>query len=1635
MQQKSLHQIKGMSRDASASLQSNEYAFENKNIRIKTTEESTLLQITNEKGTKEFGRYDENSYNKERFFNLKGKILGYAQCNKGIVIFTNADMIYYIKNIDFHSNSTDIDVITIWNSEIQGTLFGNSNESIQTLVIENYKEIRVYFVQQNNPPRLLRITPDITDYSQIYKKDTDFDFIPEITNTNFRYEITKNYNSPSTFPSGVIQYAFSYIDQNGRESKLFSVTPLYYISNEERGNSPEESVLNSFSIELENIDKSFEYIRIYSIQRTSLDSTPICRILDDMQIKKDYISTENVKYLNSDNIEIIYTITKESKTLTEWITLGGLDEGNLYLSYPYIIKNKENNTYIKLPKTSITIDTINQVINAIDCTISYYFYYTDLNQGSIIDPSLLFYIGGEEFYAGAITQKNNTLFLGNIVLPKKIDYTQSILGDYSFGTTIKSITYTEKPDYYYSYDLKLNRNSSEIKVFKGGETYRLGVQLQDKKGNWSEPIVIKDWKNNNYPQFSYDRYYTKDYKVDFTLPTIELDTDTINNLYQLGIRKIRPIIVYPNDNNREVLFQGVVNPTVYNTEDRYTNTPYSQASWFFRPLPPYKIKEHRVKLNEDLTGTIIDPYLETDYESFYPDYTSTVNPINKRSLVTNGGWKVTKDNPTPNYKPVLNENGTENKYLAPLFYPQGYDFTVDKMGDIAEFRHNYPIPSNQYKNAEIQNIVNPKQPFKEDGILIDDYIKNNKEYYYVDQNIVTLNSPDIEFNDDYKNINLSQYKFRIVGVIPLTSNYSDLDITTETTPLNLASYATGGFNYKEQAKGFIKNTPNVIGNSIEHNYHYGYRTLLTSVSWYDEIWRSSYSKYELNKYFIGTIGYGYRNVFAGLKDITYDKVDAQHTGFVIYPWHRNGSLNNQRFAEDDGYISAKLKQKRMSNFRFSYGSLYVDSVEYIDSYDSSNIQLFNSEEIKAVKLKNANNKNPFLNYYGNIDKINSTNKEYPINIANRGYITENIFNNTAAYGSLDDSINNSFEDSSTLYTKYITNVYGTLLYMPTASSEDYHGEAYLKEKRSYAYGTDPVHIKYSSSPHAVISLGGYTSKSNKYYQWVLPYVDTSPNHNYENNLFWDSSIKGYEHKPKINPWLRKLYGPSIIAPNDTNNLQFGYLYIGEIYREVEHKYQNSEFDIWTPCGKLIEINKDSITTVTWEEGDTFYQRYDCIKTYPTTTEDQNSMTEVLSFMCETRINLDLRYDKNRQNISYIYTNRENTNKINSVYQQKDNFFTYRKNNLNLYNKNLIFPNTVVWSLTKEKGSLIDTWTNITAGASLELNGECGRITSLLNNNDSIIAFQEKGISNILYNEQTQITTTSGVPIEIGNSGKVTGSRYITTQLGAQKSVSICPSLTGIYFIDYYNKGIYFLSNSSVNNLTETLGFNSWAKNIEIPRFNDNSIDDVAYNIFYDKINSEILFINHKEALSYSEFLKSFTSFYDYGGVSLLGYVSQVNTSTMYPLLFKYFSTIDNEYVNYTHPVLYQEGDYNYFFGEYKPFYTTIVVNKEPLKDKVFNNIEFRSDSWDSNNNLLHRTTFDKLTVWNEYQQGESKLHFKEGIANLQRKFRIWRANIPRDSKSALKRDRIRNPWIYLKLEKETPNTNKTVLYNIEVSYT
>ena len=127
------------------------------------------------------------------------------------------------------------------------------------------------------------------------------------------------------------------------------------------------------------------------------------------------------------------------------------------------------------------------------------------------------------------------------------------------------------------------------------------------------------------------------------------------------------------------------------------------------------------------------------------------------------------------------------------------------------------------------------------------------------------------------------------------------------------------------------------------------------------------------------------------------------------------------------------------------------------------------------------------------------------------------------------------------------------------------------------------------------------------------------------------------------------------------------------------------------------------------------------------------------------------------------------------------------------------------------------------------------------------------------------------------------------------------------------------------------------------------------------------------------------------------------------------------------------GAYNYIFGEYCPYSVTFISNADEPYDKIFNTVEFRADCWTKDGLLASGHTFDTLEVWNEYQKGVSSLTYLEARPSpLKKKFRVWRANMPRAKSNG--RDRMRNPWLYVKLSMEEENTNKTILHDMIVHY-
>lgn len=1529
------HVIQGMQKDTSKSKLSKEFAFDAKNIRITAREDNSLLTVTNEKGNK-------------KLIDLSGYYIGHCVLNNQLVLFTTTP------------NEENKDHIFLYDSEFNqtplysGNLNFNLDNPLETLgVYENEDIQKVYWVDGINQPRVINIKGDKSKFS-----DSFFDFVPELKLEEI-VEV-EAINNSSLFAPGVIQYAFSYYNKYGQESNIFNTTPLCYLSFSNRGASPEEIIRDkAFKIKVSNLDTNFEYVRIYSIHRTSLNAVPTTKRIIDLPIIipeeyteiKEPVTTYNVSnyiigYYSTDfkyNSLPIDSYIKEYET-TEGTTTEvrysfskssiPVDSDNQYLVL-YDIEGTEKerikvigNTFyiiteqITLPGTNRKIvrktlsakeDNTTFITTKIqhNNTIPSIEYIDNGTLGETIDPTQLLYIGGEDIIAGTITQKDNTLFLGNIEL-KQLHISKNIKDlirdSYDkIGTTQRQLEYKNLENKYNN-----NINVYNTSYFKSGEYYRLGIQFQYKNGKWSEPVYIGDIEQtiNNRPENINDIFYLPSFSYYLT--------DNIKEeLFSLGFKKMRGLVVFPEEHERKVIAQGMLCPTLYNPEDRKNNNPYSQSSWFIRPNLPIEISYN------DGGNEIEDPF-------------SKIN----------------------------NENINE--------------------GSVIEFRHGKSLIKGSNRGSEIQN---------------------NTEYK-IDQSLLTFYSPDVEFNYNSIMSQEEDIEMRIVGFINFTYNYGDIDIQTSTPTKVVDAY------------GFIKKQ------YIDENSS---KSLVSGLFFND----ASVIEKEINKYY-----------------------------YLVYPWNKSGSLNDDNSSiasSEERAQSSVLKTKKISNLKFSKFNTWLEKNQIwyalggnnIDSAANgiSEVQEFNSNQVSLIKLY-SNFKDDYINYFGNIDTLKTTTSPYSLykdlefdgEISSIGTSSDPVRIKYKSVKHLVFKLNNTSTNKNEVILPNINNINkvshiiiegdssptlkdcSLALFKTETGINSMPKEAMIGDLcivKSHVI-SDPPNGTYREYDTIEVykktqNLGNFYDDWS-YYEGDCVYYFTESNiaevYIKKNTVFWE--YKGKENL--INEESKEsIVIQDSINIEEENIPKYPFLYLAELYRPqtfVQNIFGGTSDDaiknnLWLPASQSVPINSNSIT---YEYGDTRYQRYDCLKTYAFTPEDENQVIEIASFMCETRVNMLGRYDKNIGNLSNLNADPTNFNLFNPVYSQKDNFFNYRILDSDMYKLNK-FTNTITWSKEKHLGEDVDTWTNITMASTLDLDGTKGKVNKLITFKDQIFAFQDKGISNILFNSRVQIPVSDGVPVEISNGMKVDGSRYISDNIGCQNKNSIITTPSGVYFLDSESNGIYLLA-EGLTNLSTNKGFDIWTKEVS---------KDPSFKSFYDKNEKDVYFTTKDYCLGYSEKLGQFTSFYDYNDVE-----------TMFNIGTGFYSIKANSVNNqsiYQHSV----GNYNEFYGEIKPYNLTIISNEDPQVDKVFTNLDYRADFFDSKNNYLENESFDTLEVWNEYQSGKEVLKYsKFRPSNLKKKFRMWGANIPRDKKNKL--DRMRNPWLYIKLSKEKPGTSKMELHDLVVKY-
>lgn len=1576
---------KGMNRDLSVSKAGESSAYENRNIRIIARDNDTLLSVTNERGTKEINLGSL----------IEGTLVGWNVLNNHIVLFLHADADVILR-IDYEDSEFKAPVTLF-----SGDLGFDAEHPIESIVYFETEEIqKIYWIDCKNVLRFMNFMADEETIAKWNDGDnTHFD-----SNRSVEYGVTSTItkdNSGNQRANGVVQYLLTYYDRYGEETGIVWVSDLVYLSPSASGGAADGYNTNKITIQLGYLDKRFTNFRLYSLFRSTLDGTTVAYI----------VASGN---------------TKDGEATV-------VDDG-----------------------AHLTVE----------------------------DASRLLFLGSQTVIAGTMTHKDQTLFLGNLestgqdyeFLEKKIRQlmvsedgeSKAITFEYSGVNNDEfSVPFPDEGGSY-SYKNQLNYSSSQILTFKGGEKYRFALTFKTKSGATTRAFWIGDKENTLYPLMD-----KRDKVVRRVVAKCSIDPLILQTASDAGLASVQVMIAEATYADRSVKAQGIVTPTMFNTWERYNSRLYAQPSWVFRPRNSWMAFSHfqpvenstsssgEIQCNYWLPYTTEYGTIDTDYKPkpYYildadgdimdkfdgmEDYTnilvmysmnrnygkhygcsvfvvkatlsdgvsdSALNDLDFTEIVAEdklkGSWYSGATYSTEGISLTIyfagfggggrKENSIKDAYNKLVDY---LDATVN-LGDtnyIPEYESFKTVcesldkdETKYYDSSSLSSPVSGTWP----GVLnsgtwnsVSASVINSDEKYtasfykkhlmFVDENVVTLNSPELEYNAVSFD-NASGHKFRIVGVARISNSYSDY--TVDATHGKYAGESLVTVPFEATAK-----SGNLDG-------------LLSWPLWNERPLFPADPEKEMPD------------------EPTSD--DYQYgTGAVSYwlhMWNKSGVIDG--YTDKDNPEYSTLNKKTFATMRFSDYTMYTtNSIDY----DDISLRVYNQPTSQLAGISVGGE----MKYYdGNPD----------LSLSMPG---------TASYPIL-------FSERSTT------------------------PEVPITTEQSFLSSKVPVELQYASTPHAVIALhtdaDAITVGGDPIYQQdILPCVYhgshyfsgivTIPEHGTGENsgalVPWeDLSILGADYPYKD----YRVHQPVIFSNAfDERTMSIGamdrYVFIGEVYVDysaegvVDSRYGGTkDSDIaanrFIAAGPIYPLAGGS-NIIYANQGDTYFQRWDCMKTKPASIDTLNNVIDIASVMLETHINVDGRTitDRGTKYIASIDYNQ--FGQLNRVYSQQNNSTVLHDLDDELTSDS--YNASITWSLPKADSADIDAWTHITLATHLKLDGDKGECRALRRFGNAIIAFQDRGISEILFNSRTQLSTQEGVPVEIANSGKVDGKRYITNKYGCLNKWSITEGKRGLYFVDNINKTFCTFNGEGIQTLSSKFGFDVWFRKVNSitpwsPANPDNFVS------FYDRIHSDVYLIHNAEngefpCLVYNENLDVFTSFFDYSGVPMM-------------------TNVEDRFVSFHGSSLWlqNEGAYCKFFGVQYPFSAQYRVTPNPYSDKIWTNVEYRADFYrvlngedaiksleydfgDDTNMYQPNESFNYMRFWNEYQTTALE---GDGCFCPEKRFRIWRFAIPRATKSEKNPyglDRIRNPWLNLLFKKnytgEDDETNQDMmqLHDMTVIY-
>lgn len=1655
---------KGMQRDYSVDKTPQEYAYENKNIRITTTGNESFLTVTNERSTIDVSTSFTDV--------TPDVILNITTIEDYIVLFGITDTTGYIYRGEIKDDTCNFTCIYKGND-----IFNKDNPIETTCYIESEDVIKVYWVDGKTPPKYINI-------KNIYEEDACLEFIP-IINKYPTVDIVKNTDGSGKFPNGTIQYFITYYNKYGSESNIVYNSSIYYLSPINKGGKVDDTNNCSFTINISNLDKNFDHIRVYAATQITLGAEPVVRIVEDISIKD--------------------------------------------------------------------IDTA----TVIDTNIS------DI----IVESSKILFLGGNQIIASTIEQKDNTLFLGNIITAyDKEDFKalKEIIKQERENNKLQ-IEFFPKPilkatsdnsEYYYAPQLSLS--SKDITGFKYLEWYRFGIQLQNKVGEWSNVIYLNDVQNticpniegsgvSLYPDGFDDDYFIRDlydkvqYKNYNTLSAVryvpsEEVLKAINNLKD--ITRYRLVMAEHNDLTRTIKSQGYVLPTLFNLKERYEKTCFGTPIWSLGQA----LEGEHLK-NVDYFSYSKDTHL-SDKDKDKIDKYNTPNPIQFIDQAVYSTNPVSNSTKLSKLESAIVTAGEINTNIPTVKSIKAYCSCINqglKLYNVIfyiniEYSNNVIVYQAWKKSVESANLTDRKWSafgFNERNTLsLDEQIKITWD------EISSTTYNDLYFREEGTNgplLTFAEVKLDF-GVI---SGISGSDIIVQKREYNIQNYIDDAKNAPGSTIHrfeyfFDKTSENIIYDKNEVSIS---KTIDTHKNEYflDASTCSFYApnidKHESNDYKFRIVGKAnVRKVLTDynieVEDSVYNTIryDAYKFNFNYYKYPYKLSVDNSNSVNFIPTNESLTGVRSFPLFPFGGGSEF--RAYWIYPWQTSNGIVLNEETIKdengkEIEDSNGNPIKEFIEHFklksktlGNMWMCDTTylgTKDINNNIK--------IKHNKAATGVvyIDDSLYKKDYDNSLMcrnYKYYIeedTSSFKKIqesLYenLDNLTESNINKEVFDKNK-----GTD-VRIKFNTCNHRLIQFDKVKGKHR-----VLPgYVPNKTGNKIIYEDFYSNSINSITAAYNVDNFVRGVFKNNVdyYVCSDRKNFIFkqkdisgtlNTVHTFNIIGEAEfygkiciNKFIpntilmlrdiNSEADYNLNNLLLFELrdySDDYIKVTLADLSNIDYLRYAFLEGtkgyfYSYDIDDSNS---TLTYVTEESIVKpvmenkgskvfigELFIDYNKE--SFMGGNHDNAIELNkfisigeptaigdSLYGMEGDTYYQRWDNLRLYPKSEDDINKIVDAVsimlethinldgdTREargrsdiinlrpsnmEGTINDAYSNLTNDLSYyvldekydesnhyskywysltkQSNSDIDPWTSInLANVKSLDS--DYGPINKIKSWNDKLYTFQDKAIALINYNNQT---VISSNEGVPVIISNSGKVTGHYYITTNNgcknkwsivespNGLYFID-----------GYN---KNINL--LNDN-ITSLSNNLlFHDWINKE----ENGSVWNPINTKYAFKSFYDpinkdvyfINGKDCLCYselLQQFTSFYNYESLNYMFN--DNGHIygisNKNHIYKMFEGkDYCNLLGSQRDFYIKYKIVDNPFKDKVWTNLEYRADVFDKSsiqeeNSIITNDSFDTVKVWNEYQTtGECDIKkLIDKPSILKNKFRIWRLNIPRSKNSS-----------------------------------